>query len=149
MCTQENLTRSTVLLNYPEDKFPLFNAFRCSFTISLVTIKPLLSIIKVGSIFRCGIRCCLIRGVELVIVLKTKLRVRSYLSFNDILISLILPTILSSIRFKIATGSTVSKLLRKFTFSSNIPSLTILYTNQPISQIYQPIKLKELGRLQS
>ena len=121
--------RNTVLLNYPGNKLPLFNAFKYSFTISLVIIKPLLSIIKVESISGRRIRYYLVRGVELVIVPKTRLRVRLYLSFNNILTSPILPTILLFIRFKIATGSTVGKLLRKSTFFSDILSLTILYIN--------------------
>ena len=60
---------------------------------------------------------------------KTRLRVRLYLFFNDILISPILPTILSFIRFKIVTGSAVGGLLRKSALSSDILSLTILYTD--------------------
>ena len=145
MYIQENLTRITVLLNYSGNKLSFFNAFRYSFVISLVIIKLLLFIIRVESIFRRKIYYYLIRGVKLVIVPKTKLRVRLYLSFNDLLTSPILPIILSFIRFKIATRNTVSKLLRKFTFSSNILRLTILYINLPVSQIYQLTKLKELG----
>ena len=125
--------RITVLLNYPGDGLSLFNAFRCFFTISLVTIRPLLFIIRVGSIFRRRIRYCFVRGVKLVIVLKTRVRVRLYLSFNDILINPILLIILSFIRFKIETKNTISRLLRKFAFSSDILSLTILYTDQPVN----------------
>ena len=133
MYIQENLTRITVLLNYPEDKLPLFNVSGYSFTISLITIKPWLFIIKVGSISRRKIRYYLTLGVKLVIVPKTKLKVRSYLFFNDILTSLILPTILSLIRFKIATGNTVSKLLWKSTLFSDIPSSIIPYTDQLVN----------------
>ena len=119
--------RIIVLLNYSGDRLSLFNVFGYSFTIFLITIRLLLFIIRVESIFRRRICCCFVRGVKLVIVPKTRLRVRLYLSFNDMLTSLILPTILSFIRFKIATRSTVSRLLRKSTFSFDILSLTILY----------------------